>query len=79
MVKAYILLKVRAGSERIVFNKVKQLKEAKDVNELYGGWDIIVKIEIEKFEDMDKVITDKIRSIPGIKDSSTMIVAEYLK
>jgi len=79
MVKAYILLKVKTGSEREVFEKLKKIPEIKDIHELYGDWDIIVKVESSKFEDMDKIITEGIRSIPDIKDSSTMMVAEYLK
>ena len=76
---AYVLLKVNTGSERTVLEKLKEQKEIKDVRELYGEWDIIIRIEVPKFEDMDKVITENVRSISDIKDSSTMMVAEYLK
>ena len=79
MVKAYILVKVQVGSERDVFNKLKKMKETEDVNELYGEWDIIAKVRIDKLEDLDSLISDKIRAVKEIKETSTMIVAEYKK
>jgi len=79
MVKAYILVKVQVGSERDVFNKLKKMKETEDVNELYGEWDIIAKVGVDKLEELDSLISDKIRSVKEIKETSTMIVAEYKK
>ena len=79
MVKAYVLLKVKAGSERDVVTSLESIKEVTEVNELYGDWDIISRLELQKLEDLDRIITEKIRSIGGIENSSTMIVAEYVK
>ena len=79
MVEAYILIKVKVGSEREVIDKLKSLKEIKDINELYGEWDIIAKIEVPNIEDLDALITEKIRDIDDIKLTSTMIVAKYLR
>ncbi len=77
MVKAYILVKVQVGSERDIFNKLKKMNEVEDVNELYGEWDIIAKIKVNKLEDLDSLISDKIRAVKEIKETSTIIVAEY--
>ena len=79
MVKAFILVKVQVGSERDVFNKLKKMKETEDVNELYGEWDIITKVGVDKLEELDSLISDKIRAVKEIKETSTMIVAEYKK
>ena len=77
MVKAYILVKVHVGSERDIFNKLKKMNEVEDVNELYGEWDIIAKVKVNKLEDLDSLISDKIRAVKEIKETSTIIVAEY--
>ncbi len=79
MVKAFILVKVQVGSERDIFNKLKKMDEIEDVNELYGEWDIIAKVKVNKLEDLDSLISDKIRAVKEIKETSTMIVAEYKK
>lgn len=77
--KAYVLLKVKAGMERNVFNNLKAFNEVVEINELYGEWDIILKVEVERFEEMDMLLTEKIRTVSGVEDTSTMIVAEYIR
>jgi len=79
MVEAYILIKVKVGSERKVVDKLKELKEIKDINELYGEWDIITKVEVPNIEDLDALITEKIRDNDEIELTSTMIVAKYIR
>ena len=79
MVEAYILIKVKVGSERKVVEKLKALKEIKDINELYGEWDVIAKIEVPNIEDLDGLITEKIRDNQEIELTSTMIVANYVR
>jgi DNA-binding Lrp family transcriptional regulator len=77
--KAYVLLKVKAGMERNVVNNLKAFNEVVEINELYGEWDIILKVEVERFEEMDMLLTEKIRTVSGVEDTSTMIVAEYIR
>jgi DNA-binding Lrp family transcriptional regulator len=79
MVEAYILIKVKVGSERNVVEKLQDLKEIKDINELYGEWDIITKVEVPNIEDLDSLITEKIRDNNQIELTSTMIVAKYIR
>jgi DNA-binding Lrp family transcriptional regulator len=79
MVEAYILIKVKVGAERNVVEKLKKLKEIRDINELYGEWDIIAKIEVPNIEDLDALITEKIRDNDEIELTSTMIVAKYVR
>lgn len=79
MVMAYVLITVDVGKEREIFDSLKKLKSVVEISELYGEWDIIAKIKVDKFEELDKVITEKIRSIEGIKLTSTMLVAEYVR
>lgn len=74
--KAYVLINVKTGSERDMYQRIKEIKNVIDINELYGEWDIIVKVEIENVEQLDELITEKIRNNPGIKATMTMIVAQ---
>ncbi|MFH1396901.1 MAG: Lrp/AsnC ligand binding domain-containing protein [archaeon] len=79
MVVAYVLITVDVGKERDIFDKLKESSGVVEINELYGEWDILAKIKVDKFEELDKVLTEKIRSIEGIKDTSTMLVADYVR
>ena len=77
MAQAYVLLKVTPGYERNIVKELKDLPEIEDINELYGEWDIITKASVERIEDLDALLSEKIRKIEGVTLTSTMIVAEY--
>jgi DNA-binding Lrp family transcriptional regulator len=77
MAKAYVLLKVTPGYERNIVKELKDLPEIEDISELYGEWDIIIKASVERIEDLDALLSEKMRKIEGVTLTSTMIVAEY--
>ena len=77
MAQAYVLLKVSPGYERNIVKELKDLPEIEDINELYGEWDFITKASVERIEDLDALLSEKMRKIEGITLTSTMIVAEY--
>ena len=77
MAQAYVLLKVTPGYERNIVKKLKDLPEIEDINELYGEWDIITKASVERIEDLDALLSEKMRKIEGVTLTSTMIVADY--
>ncbi len=73
---AYILASFNPGTERDAYDDIYGLPEVKDTNLLFGEWDIIAKVEIDGPGELEKFILDRIRTIPGIKLTSTMIVAK---
>ncbi len=77
MAQAYVLLKVTPGYERNIVKELKDLPEIEDINELYGEWDIITRASVERIEDLDALLSEKMRKIEGVTLTSTMIVAEY--
>ncbi|UCB47299.1 MAG: Lrp/AsnC ligand binding domain-containing protein [Spirochaetota bacterium] len=77
MAKAYVLLKATPGYERNIVKELKDLPEIEAINELYGEWDIITKVSVARIDDLDALLSEKIRKIEGVTLTSTMIVAEY--
>ena len=77
MAEAYVLIKVTPGYERNIVKSLKDLPEIQVINELYGEWDIITRASVERIEDLDDLLSEKIRKIEGVTLTSTMIVAEY--
>ena len=77
MAQAYVLLKVTPGFERNIVKALKEIPEIEDANELYGEWDIITKASVERIEDLDALLSEKMRKIEGVKLTLTMIVAQY--
>ena len=77
MAEAYVLIKVTPGYERNIVKSLKDLPEIQVINELYGEWDIITRASVERIEDLDDLLSEKIRKIEGVTLTSTMIVADY--
>jgi DNA-binding Lrp family transcriptional regulator len=75
MVAAFVLISVDTGGEKSVLQKLRQIPEVVLSNELYGEWDIIAKIEVKDIRDLDGIVSLKIRKVPGVKLTSTMVVA----
>jgi len=78
-VKAYILFKVSSGDEREVCKKLVEYDEVLEANIIYGEYDIIARVSISELQQLDEFLTEKIRSIPSIILTSTMIVAREYK
>lgn len=74
--RAYVLLRIEPGMDRNVLNTVRKLNEVKTVETVYGEYDMLIKIEIEKLELLDSFIFDTIRTIEGVEESTTLITME---
>lgn len=49
------------------------MPEVKVAYVVYGEYDLIVKVETDTLKDLDQFITEKIRKMPEIQMTSTMI------
>ena len=73
MVTAFILMVTVAGKEREVMEKLLTYPEVKEAYVVYGEYDLVVKVETDTLKDLDHFITERIRKMPEIKMTSTMI------
>ena len=78
-VLAYVLVTMKSGAERDVCKKVSSFDEAIEVDLLYGEYDAIVKVSVEELSQLDKFLTDKLRALPDIFLTTTMIVSKQYK
>ena len=73
MITAYLAILVKPGEESNVADKLTEMPEVKDVDVVYGEYDIIAKIEVKDMESLQKFLVTKIRAIDEIDRTSTMI------
>ena len=78
-VLAYVLVTLQSGSETNVLQKVASFEEVKEVDLVYGEYDAIVKVLVEEMSQLDKFLTDKLRVLPDIYLTTTVIVARQYK
>ena len=73
MPMAYVLLNVELGSEDEVLNELKKVGEVTEAYRVYGVYDTLVKVCADTTEKLKEVVTFKIRRIPNVKSTLTMI------
>jgi DNA-binding Lrp family transcriptional regulator len=79
MVLAYVLITIQSGSEKEVLKKISDFEETKQVDMVYGEYDAIVKVQVEEMPELEKFLSDKLRALPNIFLTTTMIVAKRYK
>jgi len=73
---AIVLIQTEIGAESTVMDKLYEIPEVKEIYIVYGIYDVIAKVEAESLEKIREVITSKIRKLPEIRTTSTMVIVE---
>jgi len=74
--KAIVLIQTDIGAETRVMDELYSIPEVQEVYVIYGIYDVVAIIEAENLEKVRDIITNKIRKLPEIRTTSTMIVVE---
>jgi DNA-binding Lrp family transcriptional regulator len=74
MIEACILLRVKPGMDRSVYQAAKRLKQVKNLETVYGEYDLLLKIQVDTMDDLDTFIFDSARTIQGVEKTTTLIV-----
>ena len=74
MPKALILINTDVGAEEDVLNILKDIESVKNACIVYGIYDLFVEVEAESIDKIKEVVTSKIRKIPKVRSTITMIV-----
>jgi DNA-binding Lrp family transcriptional regulator len=76
VVKAYSLISAEPGRTSEVFERVKQVEGVKLAEAVAGPYDIVARIEVDSLEKLTKTVFGEIRGIPGVTNTTTLIVVE---
>jgi len=76
MPSAYVLITSDLGSEENIIKEIRGLDNVKEVKGIYGVYDIIVKVESNSMEALKNTIAWKIRKIPQVRSTVTLMVLE---
>ena len=67
-----MLIITAPAKERSVLTELKAIPEIADLLPLFGEYDIFAKVVASDFNDLGKIIVNKIRVIEGITDTKTL-------
>jgi DNA-binding Lrp family transcriptional regulator len=73
LVIAYILAKIEAGKDEEVLQAAQSLPGVKQATPTYGVYDLHIEVTFDNIERLDEFIFNKIRRIPGVKETVTLI------
>jgi len=72
----YILIITKYGKKKEVSNKLLKFKEIEDLHELYGQYDIIIKVSAPDMRKLEDFIQNNIRTIKDIQATQTLVVSD---
>jgi DNA-binding Lrp family transcriptional regulator len=73
MIKAYVLVVTNPGATRDVVTALEKVPGVQEMHEVMGPYDIVIEIEVESLRDVPPILSDKIRSIPGIESTTSLV------
>lgn len=76
MPTAYVLANCITGVEEKIIDEIAKILDVREVRGTYGVYDIFVKVKSAGMETLNNTITGKIRRIPGITSTMTLVVIE---
>jgi len=75
--KAYVLLKVEMGSEKEVLDYFKETPDIKETHQLYGVYDLLIRVETETMQELKDLINNRIKSIGKIRSTTPLICTKW--
>jgi len=78
MVEAFVFINTEIGAEDEVMEALIKLPEVKEALIVYGPYDLVVKVSTDTAENLRKLISEKIRKMPKIKSTTTLIIAKSI-
>ncbi len=72
---AYIMIVSESGSEQHVIEKLLMIDEIKEVNRVWGAYDVVIKLVGPTSDAVRKIIQEKIRMIDGIRTTVSLMVS----
>lgn len=73
--KAFVLVSLAGNHEREMLEKMRSVPEVQNAYLVFGEWDIVAEVETENPEALATFIIDHVRSDPGVKLTSSLVVA----
>ena len=78
-IPAYVLFKVSSGTEREVCQKLIEFDEVLHADIIFGEYDVVTKIMTPDLDKLEEFVSLKVRNVPNVLLTSTMIISREYK
>ncbi len=72
--KAYLFIGTETNEEQTLLDRVQQFPEVMQADIVFGEWDIVALLEVSSPEALGKFVLEKIRNMPEVSMTNTMII-----
>ena len=76
MYSVYLLIQTKFGKKKLVAARLNKFEEISLLNETYGHYDMVLRIDCEDSNILEIFIQNNINTIEDIKHAETLVVAE---
>jgi len=73
MIKAYVLVVTNPGATKSVVDAIAHVEGVQELHEVMGPYDVVIEIEVQNLSDVPPILSDKIRTIPGIESTTSLV------
>ncbi len=79
MPAAIMLINAEVGKEAEVLDAICAMPEVEKAYLVYGVYDIVVRVMSGTMEELEQSVSTKVRKVPGIRSTLTLIVSRECK
>lgn len=76
MADAYVLIRCDLGADVDILKEIKQVPNVKETYDIYGVYDIILRVDTGTMGELLDLIKNNIRKIPGIRSTLTLVITD---
>jgi len=73
MIPFFVQIKCQLGMSYEVANKLADAEIASEIYSTAGDFDLLVKFYVENGTDIGHFVNEKVQTIPGVKDTHTIV------
>lgn len=72
-IKAYVLVVADPGQTKKVLESIRAIPQVLECHEVMGPYDIVAEIEVESLTDVPPILSQRLRTIPGIESTTSLL------
>jgi len=75
MPTGFVLINCNTDNIDYVIAQLKKIDEVKDIQGVFGTFDILIKVKVDDKDTFTNIISSKIRNIDKLKSTLTLMIA----
>ena len=79
MPTALVLMTVEKGGIEAAIDDLSEFEDVTEVYSVAGGYDLVVKVQVEDYERFADVIPERLATVDGIEETETLMAFKTYK